>query len=207
MDGGQAPLKEQVDFNSHLFDAAVIKDWIVKLAEDYGMPYCCVALDCGDRLVLRAKHGRLPSVVDATPQGSARLARISARRKLPKIIYDASEDDRYIQDPLVTGATQVRLFIGAPILLSSEQCLGMICLMSPEKADFYSLNDCEMLLGAAEAIAAQYSKLNTQHERAQATITTIHELAPMEPACSVRNRWAQIASGPPASDEPTTPRE
>lgn len=160
---------------SHIFDDASVRDLVASTASRYDMSYCCIAIDMGDRLELRAKLGPLPRVVEAAPYVSL-LARITARRRLPKIIFDAKHDDRYTQDPLVAGAPEVRFFVGAPILVDSCTCMGLLCLMSPEPAEHFSLNDCGELLAAAEAIADQYRKLSTQGDRALATTPTMDSL-------------------------------
>jgi PAS domain S-box-containing protein len=44
-------------------------------------------------------------------------------------VKDASSDERFAQNPLVTGATQVRYFAGAPLIDEAGFKLGTICVM------------------------------------------------------------------------------
>lgn len=56
------------------------------------------------------------------------------------VVEDASTDDRFAANPLVTGPPHVRFYAGAPLILQQDVRLGALCLLDTSPRSF-SLGD------------------------------------------------------------------
>lgn len=159
-----------------LFDKSVIVNQMAELAQKWDWATSgCIAIDCGDRLELRTRFGNLPKFIK-TEGKKCLLGKCLVLRRLPRIVADASQDPRFSEDPFVTGASQVRFFIGMPLIDSNMSIIGLLCLMSSTPRDDFSTVDCEELIEAAEVITAEYAKLEEQAERASFTTCSLQSL-------------------------------
>lgn len=59
----------------------------------------------------------------------------------PMIVPDATHDDRFADNPLVTGDTQIRFYAGHPLHLPDGAVVGSFCLVDRQPRDF---DDVEM---------------------------------------------------------------
>lgn len=61
------------------------------------------------------------------------------------VVPDASRDDRFHDNPLVTGAPFIRFYAGAPIRLPNGYVIGTVCLISPEPRETFGTEQRELL--------------------------------------------------------------
>ncbi|PHP19285.1 hypothetical protein CG471_13260 [Sphingobium sp. IP1] len=63
----------------------------------------------------------------------------------PFVVCDASQDERFAQNPLVTVPQGIRFYAGLPLILASGQCLGTLCVFDPEPRDGLTANERNVL--------------------------------------------------------------
>ncbi|WP_353191300.1 EAL domain-containing protein [Pandoraea pnomenusa] len=61
------------------------------------------------------------------------------------VVPDAQADERFHDNPLVTGATNVRFYAGVPLLSVGGHALGAICIIDTQPNHHFSDMDCERL--------------------------------------------------------------
>lgn len=71
----------------------------------------------------------------------------------PMVVPDAMQDDRFADNPLVTGEHAVRFYAGYPVFAAGGPALGMLCLLDRRPRDL-GASDLE-LLGELAALAAE----------------------------------------------------
>lgn len=80
---------------------------------------------------------------------------------VPFIIDDALQDDRFAQNPLVTGAPHIRAYLGAPITLEGNIRIGTICVIDTVPRCF-TADDALALARFAQLIKSRLELLRTQ---------------------------------------------
>jgi len=187
------------------FHARAIRGTVGRVYDYYDFPSCCLALETPTGMQIKANHGIDAKFVEHPAHGKSLLYH-DVSRNLPIIIYNAAEDERYCQDPLVVGPPFVRFFIGVPIMISPTMCIGTLCLMDTEKKAFYSLRDCEHAMQAAREIVRYFMESGRTSSYWTCTLDTLgtlpslNNLPPM--ACSSLNSLPST----PYNSPPATPR-
>ncbi|MFB6356628.1 MAG: diguanylate cyclase, partial [bacterium] len=97
------------------------------------------------------------------------------------VIPEATKDDRFKDNPLVTGEMNIRSYAGAPLITDDEYVLGTFCLIDREPRD-YSSTEIDQLETLAEEtmsqlelrrsrklLEEQHQKINLQERAMEAT--------------------------------------
>jgi len=87
------------------------------------------------------------------------------------VVNDARNDERFFDNPLVTGEWQIRFYAGAPIVSSAGHNLGTICVLDHIKKNGLAENQKNSLT----IIAGQVSKLLDLRARNNSIITQAEE--------------------------------
>lgn len=107
--------------------------------------------------------------VTETPREYAFCQHVVQSRQVLEV-PDALEDARFVDNPLVTGAPNIRAYTGVPILLDDGTVLGALCVIDDEPGRL-STDQVDILrhLGRAAGLAiAQRAELIRQREAAEA---------------------------------------
>ncbi len=147
-------------------------DRIVKLAaEIFDMPIAYISLVDDDRQWFKSKHG-----IDKpeTPRNISFCGHTILENRT-MVIEDAHRDERFKNNPLVTGAEQVRFYAGRPLAVENGLNVGSLCLMDrvPRKLSDKELGILDQLaklveheLRMVELIEVQDKFIDSQRELA-----------------------------------------
>lgn len=113
-------------------------DKIVQFAAtEFDVPIAMISLVDADRLWLKARTG---VEICETGRDTSMCAHAILRPDI-MVVPDTLEDPRFADNPLVTGALNVRFYAGAPLAMASGLRLGTLCLIDhqPRTLDAFDL--------------------------------------------------------------------
>jgi hypothetical protein len=129
-------------------------DNIVKIGRSlFNVPICLISLVDSDMQWFKAAVG-----LDAreTPRKISFCGHAILHRSV-FIVPDATQDERFQDNPLVTGGPRIRFYAGAPLWLASGYPIGTLCVISPEPRNDFSTDDTEMLARLAGTVMSAIS--------------------------------------------------
>lgn len=151
-------------------------DRLTRLAQSLlGVPIALVSLVDADRQWFKSRQG-----LDAaqTPRDISFCGHAILGRE-PFIIPDASKDPRFADNPLVASAPDIRFYAGVPLLLSSGEAMGTLCVIDrvPRGLDARQTQDLRDLgVLAARELAARDVPLGLAKAKAEFLAKMSHEL-------------------------------
>lgn len=133
-------------------------DRITRVAATLGeVPIALVSLVDEDRQWFKSCHGL---EVDETSRELAFCSHVVAQRER-MIVADTQLDDRFADNPLVTGGPRIRFYGGFPIYTADGACVGTLCLIDTRPRQFTN----EMLLRFEDLAAMVQQELNERPDK------------------------------------------
>ena len=152
------------------------------------VPIALVCLVEQDRQWFKARVG-----LDATetPRAVSFCAHAILEPRSAFIVPDATDDPRFAENALVTGAPQIRFYAGVPLVTAEGHALGTLCVidrkprqLSPAQlASLQALaRQVEMLIGMRRIIAARRQSEESLHRKRQAMDAAMDGIAVLNSA-------------------------
>ncbi len=124
----------------------------------FGVQIALVSLVDSDRQWFKSKQG-----LDACETSRAiSFCGHAILSREPLIVNDARKDPRFADNPLVTGAPNIRFYAGYPIRDPGGFNIGTLCLIDPEPREMSS-DDIEALRDMAEMVEDEIIDLFPGH--------------------------------------------
>jgi EAL domain-containing protein (putative c-di-GMP-specific phosphodiesterase class I)/GGDEF domain-containing protein len=98
--------------------------------------------------------------VPETPREDAFCA-YAINRPEPFVVLDATKDERFVDNPLVTGAPHIRFYAGAPLITREGTCPGTLCIIGTEPRAEFTDDERRMLQQLAALVTARMETLRT----------------------------------------------
>ena len=167
-----------------------------------GVPIALISLIDAQRQWFKSNIG-LPAI-DGTPRDVAfcdHAIRDSALFEVP----DATLDERFAANPLVTGDPDIRFYAGAPIVLPGGERIGTVCVIDrrPHRLDEHQRTMLQSLAAIVGAMLAQRRQLLAATSRLaeselrvrrlyEATPAILHSIGPDGRIRDVSDRWLAL---------------
>lgn len=74
------------------------------------------------------------------------------------VVKDAAADQRFADNPLVTGGPRIRFYAGAPLRLNGEHAAGTLCIIAPKPREF-GPEDRRLLAELAAVVVAELNNV------------------------------------------------
>ncbi len=171
-------------------------DDITQLASQIcGAPIALVSLIDQGRQWFKARNG---IAVSETPRDLAFCSH-AIHGSQPLIVPDASQDDRFSDNPLVTADPHIRFYAGAPLIMPDGNTLGTLCVIDRTPRDLSGSQ-----LAALQALARQVvwllelRRVAKDLASALAEVKTLRAILPVCAYCrKVRDDqgyWSEVGS-------------
>src|SRR5258708_4275766 len=119
-------------------------DPVVQIAARmFNMPIAAVNMIGSDHVFFAASIGLEGAGVDMSRDASFCAHAITQDRVM--VVPDATLDERFYDNPLVTGPANLRFYAGVPLMSPAGHALGALCIIDGKPHHDFSLEDRERL--------------------------------------------------------------
>ena len=126
------------------------QDMVHRLRIFYGTDAVGMVIQTKRGLALVANEGLVAPV---QLDDEATVLHDSLTRRVPSVIFDASADSRYQEDPLVAGPRGLRFVVRAPLLTKDQDRVGTLFIADRKTRFSFTLQEGEELMEAAASIS------------------------------------------------------
>jgi EAL domain-containing protein (putative c-di-GMP-specific phosphodiesterase class I)/GGDEF domain-containing protein len=154
--------------SAHLLDTPPESffDDITRLAADiFDAPISLVTLVDEDRQWFKSRVG-MPSAQSSRETSFCAHAILS---RGPMVVLDTSLDERFHDNPLVTGAPFIRFYAGAPLVTQDEHAVGTLCIIDTKPRTFFDARERLHLSALANVVAQRIDTLRSAAFRDRVT--------------------------------------
>ncbi|TDU73037.1 PAS domain S-box-containing protein [Prosthecobacter fusiformis] len=129
-------------------------------------PMAAISLIDRDRQWFKAQIGMDEK---ETPRDLAFCAHAIMTKDRVMIVNDASQDERFVDHPMVSGDPSIRFYAGAPLLARGNQPLGTLCVIGREPQEL-TLSQTAALNALSRNVVAQMElRIHSQRLRQEVT--------------------------------------
>lgn len=134
-----------------------LDDLMMILGEAYRVPIAFIGIVGEFEEVIKASYG---TTITRLPREHALCNHVVASKKA-MVVSDASKDERFKDNPLVTGEPNICFYAGTPIEVD-EQVIGAVCLIDnvPREIDVKQIDALNRIGG----LVSQHISLSREHE-------------------------------------------
>lgn len=121
------------------------------------VPMVAISVVDGDRQWMPASIGL---DMDETPRDVSFCAHTILAPTSPMVVPDATADERFRNNPLVTGHPEIRFYAGAPIITADGAALGAVCVIDRTPRPGLTAEEEAALSALACEAAAEFEQLD-----------------------------------------------
>ncbi|MDX1440003.1 MAG: GAF domain-containing protein, partial [Rubricoccaceae bacterium] len=141
----------------------------------FGVAYAALALrqDDGSEEIVASYGFELSEL----PEGAVLMERPTGP-SIPVAVEDASQDERFSNNPIIHGDTAAKMFAGVPLKSGQGFTLGTLALMDPSPQEMNGEGVAMLAeIGALVEPVLQFTQVRDEHERAQDKLRSCNDLA------------------------------
>lgn len=171
-------------------------DSVAKIAAQmFGVPVAGVNMIGDDRVFVVSSIG----LGDYDPDRSVSFCAHTITQDGVMVVPDASSDERFHDNPLVTGDTHLRFYVGVPLFAPSGHALGALFLIDTQARSEFSADDRERIrdLAGLASDKLELCRLEMARQRGSMTFEHIAVSSPNAIVCFDKTRRIR-ASNPAA---------
>ncbi|NJO85347.1 MAG: GAF domain-containing protein [Synechococcaceae cyanobacterium RM1_1_27] len=135
-------------------------DLVQLAAKIFNVPMAWVALIDTNRQWYKAKVG---IDADEAPRELTFCSHAMLNPEQALIVPDATQDERFADNPFVTGESHIRFYAGIPLLTPDHLCLGTFCVIDTKPRQV-TIDQIEQLQALAQRVTTQL-ELRRQHRQ------------------------------------------
>ncbi len=162
-------------------------DSIVKIAAQmFDVPVAGVNMIGDERVFIVASEG----LGDYDPDRSISFCAHTITQDGVMVVPDATGDERFHDNPLVTGQTHLRFYVGVPLIAPSGHALGALFLIDTVSRNGFSAEDGDRLKDLAALVSdkLELRRLEMTRQRGSMTFEHIAVSSPNAIVCFDRNK-------------------
>lgn len=135
-----------------------ILDSITKVcATVFNVPIALISLIDDHRQWFKSKYGL---AVNETPRDQAFCA-YAIHGQAPMVVLNAIEDPRFVNNPLVKSAPNIRFYVGVPIVIEEDKCIGTLCIIDSIPRQTFSSEETQLLVELCSMVRERIKLLST----------------------------------------------
>ncbi|SFA82978.1 EAL domain, c-di-GMP-specific phosphodiesterase class I (or its enzymatically inactive variant) [Pseudomonas simiae] len=140
-------------------DDEVFEKMISMTSEYFNAPIALISIVDKHRQWFRARIG----IEEHTTPRDVSFCAHSLRDRKPLEVLDARDDERFKDNPMVTGPPFIRYYASAPLLTSDGFSLGSLCIIDTSAREPMSKRDAGMLVYFAQLVVMRITSLRSRN--------------------------------------------